>query len=89
MTAQLIEDIEKPKKAQKRKIEELGEEFGYLQRKWIPVDSKSPVLLRPVGMNNCVLFYGVFGDGLHPLNGWPFLTEVGIEIYSTRWWKEI
>ena len=33
MTAQLIEDIEKPKKAQKRKIEELGEEFGYLQRK--------------------------------------------------------
>ena len=33
MTAQLVEDAEKPKKALKRKIEELGEEFGYLQRK--------------------------------------------------------
>jgi polyphosphate kinase 2 (PPK2 family) len=33
MTAQLVEETEKPKKALKRKIEELGEEFGYLQRK--------------------------------------------------------
>jgi polyphosphate kinase 2 (PPK2 family) len=33
MNKVLIDDIEKPKKALKRKIEELGEEFGYLQRK--------------------------------------------------------
>jgi len=33
MTAQLVEETEKPKKALKRKIEDLGEEFGYLQRK--------------------------------------------------------
>ena len=33
MNKVLIDDIERPKKALKRKIEELGEEFGYLQRK--------------------------------------------------------
>ena len=33
MTAQLVEETEKPKKALRRKIEELGEELGYLQRK--------------------------------------------------------
>ena len=33
MTTQLVQDTEKPKKALKRKVEELGEEFGYLQRK--------------------------------------------------------
>ena len=33
MTAQLVEDGDKSKKALKHKIEELGEEFGYLQRK--------------------------------------------------------
>ena len=32
MTAQLVEETEKPKKALKRKIEDLGEEFGFLQR---------------------------------------------------------
>jgi polyphosphate kinase 2 (PPK2 family) len=33
MTTKLVEDTEKSKKALKRKIEELGEELGYLQRK--------------------------------------------------------
>ena len=33
MTAQLVEDGVKSKKALKRKIEQLGEELGYLQRK--------------------------------------------------------
>ena len=33
MTTKLVEDTEKSKKTLKRKIEELGEELGYLQRK--------------------------------------------------------
>ena len=33
MTTKLVEDTEKSKKNLKRKIEELGEELGYLQRK--------------------------------------------------------
>ena len=33
MSLKIVEDTEKPKKALKRKVEELGEELGYLQRK--------------------------------------------------------
>ena len=33
MSTNLVDEVDKPKKVLKRKIEELGEELGYLQRK--------------------------------------------------------